>query len=219
MCYCRTVAEAQSESILRGLFMKNAITLSVVVLLGFAGVAYCETYSMDTYYPSPVGVYSNVTVTSSTLLARDGGTVSVGENSGTAKLNVKGEATITGNAKIGGVVIPGSFSSDPTDAASQVEGAIYFNSSTKSHRVYRNASWGELSGGSVELYSAHETGCIESLEGKKGINIVPGVSINNFAIQMLDNRSTGEAWQGYLKIVTCRKVKISPQSPSGWKWE
>lgn len=78
--------------------MKYKIPGMLLALL--AGVlvpisAYCETYTMDTYYPSPAGVYTNITVTSTTVLARDGGAVTVGTPSHPAKLNVSGNADIT----------------------------------------------------------------------------------------------------------------------------
>jgi len=46
-------------------------------LIAFSVTAHCETYTLETYYPSPVGAYLNMTVTSSSVLSRDGGSVGI----------------------------------------------------------------------------------------------------------------------------------------------
>jgi len=196
--------------------MRKAILAAAILAVFGQGRASGETYTMETYYPAPVGVYTSVTVTSGTVLARDGGTVSVGANNEAAQLNVKGQVTVTGNTKVDGVFIPGSFASDPADAASKVEGAIYYNTTTKTHRVYKNAAWAELGGGSAELYSADRTACTASLDGKKGLTIALGWSIKNTSIQMYNN-SAGEEFQGSLKVVTCRYR--TGVLGSAWGWE
>jgi len=59
--------------------MKRLSTLSALSTFLFASsiTAYCETYTLETYYPSPVGAYLNMTVTSSSVLSRDGGSVGI----------------------------------------------------------------------------------------------------------------------------------------------
>ncbi len=229
--------------------MHKAI-LAAAVLAVFGQVrASGETYTMETYYPAPVGVYTTVTVTSgtvlardggnvgigtaspadklhvngnatvtgNTVLARDGGTVSVGASNLAAQLNVNGQAAITGKVKADGVVIPGSFASDPADAASKVEGAIYYNTTTKTHRVYRNAAWAELGGGSAEVYSADQTQCTASLDGKQGFTISAGAATQTQAFIQMYNSSSGEEFQGSLKARTCRKG-TGPRG-SVWAWQ
>jgi hypothetical protein len=58
--------------------------------------AAAEEFTMDTYYPSPAGVYNNVTVTSNTALASDGGTVVIGARlpDGKHQLQVEGSAGV-----------------------------------------------------------------------------------------------------------------------------
>jgi len=49
-----------------------------------------ETYTLEAYYPSPAGVYTNMTVLSQTVLARDNGNVGIGTSTPAAKLDVNG---------------------------------------------------------------------------------------------------------------------------------
>jgi len=139
------------------------------LLAGLAGAlmpaaAYCETYTMETYYPSPAGVYNTMTVTSTTVLARDGGAVSVGTPSRPAKLKVSGAADISG------VFVPGRFADDPAGPDTKIEGAVYFNTTTKKHRVYQNAAWGDMGG---ELLLEGSTPCNKTSAGKKALRSTP----------------------------------------------
>ena len=43
--------------------MYKAILAAAMIVRG-AGMASCETYTMESYYPAPVGMYTNMTVTS-----------------------------------------------------------------------------------------------------------------------------------------------------------
>ena len=121
--------------------MYKAILAAAVIVLGTC-MASCETYTMESYYPSPVGVYTNMTVTSTTVLARDGGAVTVGSPAKPAALEVNGVSDLKN------VVVPGRFASDPVGADQQVEGSIYFNTTSKKHRVFQDAAWRDLGGGS-----------------------------------------------------------------------
>lgn len=123
--------------------MRNIIVTAAVMGAAMVGTASCETYSLEAYYPSPVGVYRNLTVTSTTVLARDGGGARVGTAARPAKLEV------TGPVNSGGVVIPGRLASDPVDPEQMVEGAIYFNTATKKHRTYSSGAWKDVGSGSV----------------------------------------------------------------------
>ncbi len=50
-----------------------------------------ESLTLQTYYPSPIGIYSTLTTTGATLLARDGGDVGVATNAPTQALDVNGK--------------------------------------------------------------------------------------------------------------------------------
>jgi len=72
--------------------------------------AHSETYTLETYYPSPVGAYANMTVTQSAVLARDGGSVGIGTSApgSGVRLNVNGPMS-AGSVGIGTIApIPGS---------------------------------------------------------------------------------------------------------------
>ena len=126
--------------------MRKVIMAAVMIVLG-AGTANCETYTMESYYPSPVGVYTDMTVTSNAVLARDGGKVGIGTASPGAKLEVNGTVNVAGDANFNGVVVPGRLAADPAAPGQKIEGAIYFNTTLKKHRVFQNASWNDLGGG------------------------------------------------------------------------
>ena len=136
--------------------MPRIITAIAGVLFFGAGAAYCETYTMETYYPSPAGVYQNMTVTSTTVLARDGGAVTVGSAAKPARLEVNGVSDLKN------VVVPGRFASDPTGAEQKIEGAIYFNTTSKKHRVFQNGAWtdqGAVTGINGFIKSCTERDC------------------------------------------------------------
>jgi len=68
-----------------------------------------EDITLDTYYPAPTGVYTNMITTQQTILARDSGNVGIGTtNAGTAKLEVHGPGTgaldlwVSGKIETGG---------------------------------------------------------------------------------------------------------------------
>ena len=127
--------------------MKAFNALCVLTLALLPARAHSESFTLETYYPSPAGIYTNITVTSSTVLARDGGAVNVGTPNKPAKLEVKGTADVSD------VVIPGRFTADPTKPAQRIEGAIYFNTTSQKHRVFQNGAWTDLGGISLKLTS------------------------------------------------------------------
>ena len=67
----------------------------------------CETFTLQTYYPSPVGVYNKFISTGDTMLARDSGNVGVGTGAAapTAKLDVAGDIRIRNGAQAAGKVL------------------------------------------------------------------------------------------------------------------
>lgn len=58
--------------------MCKALQAAAAVLVFGLGTARCETYTMESYYPAPVDVYTNMTVTSNAVLSRDSGNVGIG---------------------------------------------------------------------------------------------------------------------------------------------
>ena len=67
-----------------------------------------ESITLDTYYPAPTGIYTNMVTTNNTTLARDGGNVGIGTSSPVAKLDVQGPGTgaldllVSGKIETGG---------------------------------------------------------------------------------------------------------------------
>ncbi len=49
-----------------------------------------ESITLDTYYPAPTGIYTNMITTQQTILARDGGSVGIGTMRPQAELDVSG---------------------------------------------------------------------------------------------------------------------------------
>ena len=56
------------------------------------------------------------------------------------------EQTKTGNLIIGGVLRLGQFATAP----SGTEGALYFNTTENTTKIYSNSAWGDLGGGGAE---------------------------------------------------------------------
>ncbi len=79
-------------------------------LLSLAALTLCaatmelgsESLTLNSYYPSPMGVYGTMTTTGNTYLARDGGAVTIGNAPTSAiKLNVIGSAAVSGTLYAG----------------------------------------------------------------------------------------------------------------------
>ena len=116
------------------------------VLLSLPVLSFAETHTLQTYYPAPTGIYNTVTVTSNTVLGRNGGIVTVGSSANASELNVNGPVKING-----GVLVPARLSADPTASSQLVEGAIYYNTTTQKHRIYSAGIWKDMGGGSGVL--------------------------------------------------------------------
>jgi hypothetical protein len=131
--------------------MKNANFLWILqaALVLCAPAAGAETYTLDAYYPSPAGVYTDLTVTSTTVLGKHGGLVRIGTAAKHASLEVSGSAGVGGDLGAGGVVIPGRLAADPAAPEQNVNGAIYFNTVSKVHRVHRDGAWYDLGGSAM----------------------------------------------------------------------
>ncbi len=80
------------------MFKSKKFLLSLIIsLLVFPAFVFAEeTITFTTYYPSPAGVYKNLTTTEDTYLATDTGSVGIGTATPIAKLDV----TSTGDAEV-----------------------------------------------------------------------------------------------------------------------
>ncbi|MDD2805378.1 MAG: hypothetical protein PHV33_07470 [Elusimicrobiales bacterium] len=175
----------------------NPYAIALFTLFSLGSAAHSETLTLATYYPSPVGVYTNLTVTSTTVLAKNGGGVNVGSAGAPSDLDVSGKA------KMGGVVVPGNFSSDPTDAASKVEGAIYYNTTDKKHRVYQNGAWADMAGTVMKGTLAGH--CTERLRsGGQGIFDQTGIAYSPAAVAHVDIILLIGGKVGEADVCTCK---------------
>ncbi len=70
-----------------------------------------ENVTLTTYYPAPSGVYTRMITTSATFLARDGGSVGIGNAAPAQKLDVTGNMRMNSNNVAGLIsgVNPGNF--------------------------------------------------------------------------------------------------------------
>ncbi len=96
-----------------------------------------ESLTLESYYPSPLGIYSNLTSTGDTFLARDGGKVGVGTSSPQAGLDVNG------------IVKLGTYGGNPpASVPGAVAGGIYYD--TQQKQVYANdgSAWKAVGGNS-----------------------------------------------------------------------
>jgi hypothetical protein len=108
-----------------------------------------ETLTLTTTYPAPVGVYNQIVTTGNsgtlpadTTLAKNAGNVILAP-AGNANGRV-GVGTSVPQAKldVGGTVRVGSFPGDPGGGT---DGVIYYNSATKTMRLF-SGTWGDLGG-------------------------------------------------------------------------
>ena len=88
-----------------------------------------ESLTLETYYPAPYGIYSELTTTGQTLLATEGGNVGIGMVNPQAKLEVGG------GIKVG-------FDSDVCDV--NKEGTMRWNNTIYTMQYCNGTSWGSL---------------------------------------------------------------------------
>jgi len=88
-------------------WLKNGLVIAL--LLGTAFYALAEDITLITYYPSPRGVYQELTTTSNTYLATQGGNVGIGTATPTQKLEVNGALKLVSN--VGGFPGPAIYAS------------------------------------------------------------------------------------------------------------
>lgn len=81
--------------------------LTLLFMCWAPGKLGCETFTLKTYYPSPVGVYNKFTSTGETALARNTGNVGIGTGASapTAKLDVVGNIRIRNGSQAAGKVL------------------------------------------------------------------------------------------------------------------
>ena len=125
------------------------IVLAAVAVGTLAMRLSSETLTMTTTYPAPVGVYNQLvttgnsgTVPADTTLARNAGNVILAPAT-----NINGRVGVGTSAPqakldVGGTVRVGALPGDPGGG---VDGVIYYNSATKTVRLY-SGSWGDLGG-------------------------------------------------------------------------
>ncbi len=88
-----------------------------------------ESLTLQSYYPSPLGIYTNLTTTDAATLARDAGGVTVGGPTHPAALTVSGVTTF------------GSMSADPAGT----NGSFYYNAARNVFRAFANGAWSDMS--------------------------------------------------------------------------
>jgi len=131
-----------------------------------------EDITLDTYYPAPTGIYTNMVTTQKTILARDGGNVGIGTAAPSQKLDVGGNANFSGTVGIG------NFPSAPFPAAN---GMIYYDTTKKDFYGYKNGSWLPL-GGIPSFTSFH---C-----GWAGTNATQNINLGNAQLCVLTEVGT-----------------------------
>lgn len=83
--------------------LKGALALAI--LFGTAYAARSENFTLSTFYPSPTGVYRKLITTLDTILARDGGTLTVGSKTTPAKVDINGSLRLSdGSQALGNVL-------------------------------------------------------------------------------------------------------------------
>ena len=79
----------------------------LIVVLGLvAAQLTSETLTMTTWYPSPSGTYKTLRATMNAYFAYSGGSVGIGTTNPGAKLDVVGNANVSGNLTTGSVTNP-----------------------------------------------------------------------------------------------------------------
>jgi hypothetical protein len=107
--------------------LARLVAVAVVCSAGYA--AFCENFTMTTYYPSPSGVYRKLISTAQTLLARDGGSVGVGTPNPQAKLDVNGPVKVGATA---------------AGCGGALAGALRYNAAKRRIQLCQGSKWVSL---------------------------------------------------------------------------
>ncbi len=116
-----------------------------------------ESLVLNAYYPSPLGIYANLTTTDQTLLARDGGKVGIGTPSPSSTLDVGGQLRAASGTE-----------PDPT---ASVNGMIYYNTATNQFRAFQNGAWGSFGGTGMTQQIFTSNGAWSKPSGVKTIRV------------------------------------------------
>lgn len=110
--------------------------LALLVLLCAPIELGSESLTLHSYYPSPLGIYTSLTTTSQTLLARDGGAVGVGTPSPQAALDVNG------------ILKLGTYSGNPPGTVpGAVAGGLYYDTSSNQLLANDGFHWNPVGAG------------------------------------------------------------------------
>ncbi len=83
-----------------------------------------ESLSLNTYYPSPLGIYSQLTTTGNTTLARDGGSITIGQSGVPVPLTLWGNLTVEKNITAVGAILPSAASGVQWPKSNPYTGAV-----------------------------------------------------------------------------------------------
>ena len=110
--------------------------LAAGMLFSIATEVASESVRLNTYYPSPSGVYAQMITTANTWVDRDSGTVSIGQNAAVGtRLSV-----MNGNVGIG-TASPGAklAFNDVNDGTNGADGITWYNPAPTLYGIYRTA--------------------------------------------------------------------------------
>ncbi len=108
-----------------------------------------ESLTLQAYYPSPLGIYSAMTTTGATTLARDGGSVGIGTNAPAAS------AALDVSSTKGGFLPPRMDTAARDAIASPADGLVIFNTSTRRLEWWDNtaSAWVPVGGGAFKKFA------------------------------------------------------------------
>ncbi|MFH0912690.1 MAG: hypothetical protein V1884_00175 [Candidatus Omnitrophota bacterium] len=177
----------------------KAVAVILFLILGVVSFAFCEeeSYTITTYYPSPYGVYNELTTYSNTNLAIQSGKVGIGTTSPSVKLHVYGDGAAglaVGTSAVGGVQLwPDSSSYGPA-LIFPSSNALRFGTQTG----WGAAGWRELmrisSGGNVGIGIASPSKKLEVAGEIKLSGATPSYKITNVAAPTADNDVANKAY-------------------------
>lgn len=116
--------------------LRGILALSLLCLL--VEQPESESLTITTYYPAAYGVYEKLTTSQQTILAREAGyNVGIGVTNPTTKLQVWGNAEISGTLLSSGAIRLANLSTDPPGS----DGMLYYNTSSREIRAFQYEAW------------------------------------------------------------------------------